>query len=157
MWGNLYIPCLLLIIALRFTGGEKKNLVKHYIVSNHYENDYLNNFLLLLMSLMLSCEMAKYGKVLFSISQQFFASINKIFWGGRRPGHKVIILWSFEIFLTFRNFLTKILSLMSFGNLWGNSYIPCFITNNRTSFHLRWKKNLVKHQKVSKYHENDCE
>ena len=23
-------------------------------------------------------------------------------------------------------------------------------------FHLRWKKNLVKHQKVLKYYENDC-
>ena len=31
-----------------------------------------------------------------------------------------------------------------------------FINNNRTSFHLRWKKNLVKHQKVSKYYETDC-
>ena len=29
------------------------------------------------------------------------------------------------------------------------------ITNNRASFHLRGKKNLVKHQKVSKYYEND--
>ena len=31
-----------------------------------------------------------------------------------------------------------------------------FITNNRASFHLRWKETLVKHQKVSKYYENDC-
>ena len=30
------------------------------------------------------------------------------------------------------------------------------ISNNRALFHLRWKKNLVKHQKVSKYDENDC-
>ena len=79
---QLVYPMFIPITALRFTGGEKKNLVKHYTVSNHYENDYLNNFILLLMSLMLSCEMAKYGKVLFSISQQFFASINKNFLGG---------------------------------------------------------------------------
>ena len=31
-----------------------------------------------------------------------------------------------------------------------------FISNNRTSFELRWKKNLVKHQKVSKYYETRC-
>ena len=30
------------------------------------------------------------------------------------------------------------------------------ISNNCSSFHLRWKKNLVKYQKVSKYYENDC-
>ena len=31
-----------------------------------------------------------------------------------------------------------------------------FISNNRPSFHLWCKENLVKHQKVSKYYENDC-
>ena len=31
-----------------------------------------------------------------------------------------------------------------------------FLNNNRTSFHLWWKENLVKYQKVSKYYENDC-
>ena len=31
-----------------------------------------------------------------------------------------------------------------------------FITNNRASYHLRWKKNLLKNQKVSKYYGNDC-
>ena len=31
-----------------------------------------------------------------------------------------------------------------------------FISNNHPSFHLRWKKNLVKHWKVSKYYETDC-
>ena len=31
-----------------------------------------------------------------------------------------------------------------------------FVANNRASFHLWWKKNLVKHQNVSKYYENDC-
>ena len=30
------------------------------------------------------------------------------------------------------------------------------ISNNRASFHLWWKKNLVKHQKVSEYYENGC-
>ena len=31
-----------------------------------------------------------------------------------------------------------------------------FISNNLTSFHLWWKENLVKYQKVSKCYENDC-
>ena len=31
-----------------------------------------------------------------------------------------------------------------------------FISNNRASFHLSWKENLVKHQRVSKHYENDC-
>ena len=31
-----------------------------------------------------------------------------------------------------------------------------FISNNHPSFHLWWKENLVKHQKVSKYYETDC-
>ena len=31
-----------------------------------------------------------------------------------------------------------------------------FIGNNRASFHLWRKENLVKHQKVSKYYETDC-
>ena len=31
-----------------------------------------------------------------------------------------------------------------------------FITNNHTSFHLRWKEDLFNHQKISKYYEHDC-
>ena len=31
-----------------------------------------------------------------------------------------------------------------------------FITNYRVSFYLWWKENLVKHQKVSKYYDQDC-
>ena len=31
-----------------------------------------------------------------------------------------------------------------------------FITNNHTSFHLRRKKNLVKHQTFSKYYDHNC-
>ena len=31
-----------------------------------------------------------------------------------------------------------------------------FVSNNRTSFHLWWKENLVKHGKVSKYYQTDC-
>ena len=31
-----------------------------------------------------------------------------------------------------------------------------FLSNNRPSFPLWWKQNLVKHQQVSKYYEKDC-
>ena len=31
-----------------------------------------------------------------------------------------------------------------------------YIIDNGASFYLWWKENLVKHQKVSKYYENDC-
>ena len=31
-----------------------------------------------------------------------------------------------------------------------------FISKNHTSFHLRWKENLLKHLNVSKYYDNDC-
>ena len=31
-----------------------------------------------------------------------------------------------------------------------------FINNNRPSFHLWWKENLVEHRKVSKYYETGC-
>ena len=31
-----------------------------------------------------------------------------------------------------------------------------FLSNNRPSFPLWWKQNLVKHQQVSKYYVNDC-
>ena len=31
-----------------------------------------------------------------------------------------------------------------------------FVRNNRASFYLLWKENLLKHQKVSKYYESGC-
>ena len=36
----------------RFTGGERKNLLKHQKVSKYYENDCFQDFLQLLMSLL---------------------------------------------------------------------------------------------------------
>ena len=50
--------------------------------------------------------MAKYGKVLFSISQQFFASINKIFFGGEEAwaqGHNSMKFWDFPDLSEFPN------------------------------------------------------
>ena len=31
-----------------------------------------------------------------------------------------------------------------------------FVANNYASFHLWWKENLLKHQKVSKYYDHVC-
>ena len=54
--------------------------------------------------------------------------------------------------LTDISYFPRILSLKSFGN----SFVyTMFISNNRPSFHLRWKENLVKDRKVSKYYETD--
>ena len=51
----------------------------------------------------------------------------------------------------------KILSFKSFGNSQGNSYVPrLLLVSNLNSFHLWWKDNLVKYQKVSKYYDEDC-
>ena len=72
-------------------------------------------------------------------------------------------------------YFPKKLSLKSFGNSWGNMYIPLLVyiltyicnsyipllvyilinTNNHTSFHFRWKENLVKYQEVSEYCDHD--
>ena len=52
-------------------------------------------------------------------------------------------------FLDFSSF-PKILNLKSFYKY------TLFITNNRASFHLWWKGNLVKHQKVPQYYFHDC-
>ena len=35
-------------------------------------------------------------------------------------------------------------------------FYAMLVSNNHTSIHLQWKKNLVKHQKVSKIYANDC-
>ena len=63
------------------------------------------------------------------------------------------ILWDSGAFQIFPSFLR---CLTLFGNSSGNSYMPCVISNNRASFQLWWKENLVKHWKVSKYYKTDC-
>ena len=50
----------------------------------------------------------------------------------------------------------KILSLKSFGNSWGKSYIPCLLLTIMLRFTFGENKNLVKHQKVSKYEDHGC-
>ena len=72
------------------------------------------------------------------------------FW--RRTEYWAIILWSLEIFLIFPNFL-KSLSRSATREA---TCIYQFITNNHTSFRLLRDENLPKHQKFSKYYENDC-
>ena len=52
----------------------------------------------------------------------------------------------------FTKYLTPTLVFM--WNTYQQNFM--FISSNRASFHLPWKKNLEKHPKVSKYYENDC-
>ena len=53
-------------------------------------------------------------------------------------------------------YFPKILSLKSFRNWWGNSYIPWLQVIIAQHFTCRKWKILVKHQKASKYYETDC-
>ena len=59
-------------------------------------------------------------------------------------GHWDINLWGFITFLIIFNL---------FGNSLVSVVYTIFISNNRASFHLWWKQNFLKHQKVSKYYE----
>ena len=60
-----------------------------------------------------------------------------------------INLWRFGIFSIFpKSYVVQ--------QLVRQLVFTMFITNNHNSFHLWWKKNLVKHQKVSKYYDQDC-
>ena len=101
--------------------------------------------------LLFSCGIVHRGKGLIAIFRDFFASIseNFILAGGWALGYH-----SMEFrHLTDISYFPKILSLKSFGN----SFVyTMFISNNRPSFHLWWKENLVKDRKVSKYYETDC-
>ena len=110
------------------------------------------------------------GRVWFLFLKSFLLVLLEFsFWrGGWALGYEDwgIILWGFEIFLIFPNLLGTgspsprplaagmPWSIKLFGSLWVN--LNMFITNNRATLHLWWKENLVKHQKVSKYYENDC-
>ena len=70
-----------------------------------------------------SCGVVHRGKGLIFVFQEFSASMNKDFilagWGGLGTGLS-FILWGMDTFLIFLNFA----SLLPFGNLRGNSYIP---------------------------------
>ena len=71
---------------------------------------------------------------------------------GGGAGGWAIIVWGLDSFLMFLNFLRSSVVRQLVRQL----VYPMFISNNRTSFHLWWKENLVKHRKVSKYYETDC-
>ena len=71
--------------------------------------------------------------------------------GGRLAlGYHSMKFWNFPIF---SNFLRSLVSSCSATRKATRTYHVT--SNNRASFHLWGKGNLVKHQKVSKYYEND--
>ena len=120
---------------------------------------------------MFSCEAVHYGKGLTPAFGKFFASANKIFIlaGGLATGRWLIIpiiLWNLGTFLIFPNFLRFFFSCVGYeGRSAANRVVrqlarqlvyTMSISNNHPSFHLWWKENLVKHQKVSKHYENIC-
>ena len=72
--------------------------------------------------------------------------INKIFTLAEKLGTRPNLL-SLDPFLIFPNFVWQLVRQ--------HIYVM-FISNYRVSFHLWWKKNLVKYQKVSKCYEKYC-
>ena len=49
----------------------------------------------------------------------------------------------------------RYLILKSFRNSWGYSCVPCLLLIITLFFHLWWKENFLKYQKVSKYFDRD--
>ena len=68
-----------------------------------------------------------------------------------------IILYGYWQNVQFSRLSTKLwfLSLKSFSNSWGNSFIPCLLLIIAICFTFRGRKNLVKHQKVLKQYDKD--
>ena len=87
-----------------------------------------------------------------------FGAVSRLHWQNfdfrRKTGHKAVILSRLEISLIFSNFI-KFSALIRSATRKA-TVIYHVISNNHNSFHLWWKKNLVKHQKVWKYYGQDC-
>ena len=94
------------------------------------------------------CEIAHYRNSWISFFQEFFLLLltKLLFWQGS---------WTLGYHsIEFRHFpdISGFPKVLPFDNWW----FAISISNNRGSFQLCWKKNWVKHQKVSKFYENDC-
>ena len=68
------------------------------------------------------------------------------FWGGGGFVLVGVLGWVVSCdSMDFGQFPNFIIFFKLFSNSCGNSYIPCFISNNRTLFYLWWNKSLLKH------------
>ena len=87
------------------------------------------------------------GKISISIFQEFFLLVltKFSFW----EEEWAIILWHFEIFLIFSNFLISLSHSVTREAT--RTQYTMSITINHALFNLWWKKNLFKHQNVSKF------
>ena len=77
-WGNVYTPCLLIIITLRFTCGENK-ILSDIKKSQNIDYDFLQNFLLLFISL-LTAQIVNSSRVLAVVYLIFFKNSLKQAW-----------------------------------------------------------------------------
>ena len=68
-------------------------------------HDHLQN---IWEKLWFSCEIAHYRKSSISVFREIFVSTDKILISGGGTEHQAIILWRFEIFLIFSNFLRSL-------------------------------------------------
>ena len=86
----------------------------------------------------------------------FFSSfllvwIKFLFWEDVWPlGYSSMKFWDFPDFFSFLKFFWVVRQIVR------QLGYTMFIANNHTSFHLRWKENLVKYQKVLKYYVHGC-
>ena len=100
------------------------------------------------------CGVVHCGGGLVSVFQGFFCWYWRSLHFGGGTGRWPIVLWGFGSILMFPNFLR--ISVLSCSATRRQLVYTMLISNNRTSFHLWRKENLVKHQRVLKYYENDC-
>ena len=119
-----------------------------------YVNLYLQPFAKYLRRTLVFMRNSALREKLSSIFREFFASISKISILAGRLGtglssYGVLTLsWYFQISEDAKSKVVR--------QLVRKLVYTMFISNNRASFHLRWKENLLKQQIVSKYYESGC-
>ena len=92
-------------------------------------------------------------KSLISVFHEFLAGINKLFDFAGGLGTRLLF---YEVYTLSRCFLIYWdPKSCVVRELFRKLVYAMFISDNRTSFHLWWKDNLAKHQKVLKYYETD--
>ena len=105
------------------------------------------------------CEIVHNRKSVISVFQEFSSSIKKTFILVGRLDTKVSFyaVWTLSwFFLISKDPQSSSLVRKVVKEPVRQLVYTVFISNNHASFHLCWKKNLVKHKEISKYYKTDC-